>query len=144
MSPIKDRPHRRLVFDFPEEQWEALEGDLNTKLPNTIRVSEDLDDETRNVLIALIRAIAEESSSLSGVQISLESWRDIHEHPQHRLKMLNKRRIMPSVMNPDQAWFWTRKWQRMEREAEADLAAGRYRDFESMDDFLADLESGNE
>ena len=25
----------------------------------------------------------------------------------------------------DQAWFWTARWQAMEREADADIAAGR-------------------
>ncbi|MBA3622505.1 MAG: hypothetical protein H0W51_09355 [Euzebyales bacterium] len=25
----------------------------------------------------------------------------------------------------DQTWFWTQRWQRMEREADADIAAGR-------------------
>jgi hypothetical protein len=26
----------------------------------------------------------------------------------------------------DQAWFWTPQWQAMEREADADFAAGRF------------------
>ena len=26
---------------------------------------------------------------------------------------------------PDQAWFWTERWQRMEQEAQADIEAGR-------------------
>jgi AbrB family looped-hinge helix DNA binding protein len=26
---------------------------------------------------------------------------------------------------PDQAWFWTERWQRLEREAQADIDAGR-------------------
>ncbi|HVX19842.1 MAG TPA: AbrB/MazE/SpoVT family DNA-binding domain-containing protein [Acidimicrobiales bacterium] len=40
----------------------------------------------------------------------------------------------------DQAWFWTERWQAMEREAEDDVAAGRVETFESADDFLGDLE----
>mgnify|MGYP005846590403 CR=1 FL=1 len=44
----------------------------------------------------------------------------------------------------DQAWFWTAEWQAKEREADEDLAAGRYKDFDTMDDFLADLMDGNE
>jgi hypothetical protein len=40
----------------------------------------------------------------------------------------------------DQAWFWSDAWQAGEREAEADIAAGRVRAFDSMDDLLADLE----
>jgi len=40
----------------------------------------------------------------------------------------------------DQAWFWAEEWQAGEREAEADVAAGRVQVFGSMEDLLADLE----
>lgn len=34
--------------------------------------------------------------------------------------------LVPVVAVPaDQAWFWTDRWQAMEREADADVAAGR-------------------
>ena len=39
----------------------------------------------------------------------------------------------------DQAWFWTKEWQAGEREAEADLAAGRYQVFDTMEDLIDDL-----
>jgi hypothetical protein len=39
----------------------------------------------------------------------------------------------------DQAWFWTDEWQTGEREAEADLAAGRYQIFDTMEDLIDDL-----
>ena len=39
----------------------------------------------------------------------------------------------------DQAWFWTEEWQAGEREAEADLAAGRYESFDTMEDLIDDL-----
>lgn len=29
-------------------------------------------------------------------------------------------------IDPDQAWFWTDEWQQKEREADEDIAAGRY------------------
>jgi hypothetical protein len=45
----------------------------------------------------------------------------------------------PGAPTSDQAWYWTPEWQAREREAEADLRAGRYEDFDSMDDFLASL-----
>ncbi len=35
-----------------------------------------------------------------------------------------------------QAWFWTPEWQAGEREADADLAAGRGDTFESGEEFL--------
>ena len=39
----------------------------------------------------------------------------------------------------DQAWFWTEEWQAGERESEADLAAGRYETFDTMEDLIDDL-----
>jgi bifunctional DNA-binding transcriptional regulator/antitoxin component of YhaV-PrlF toxin-antitoxin module len=34
--------------------------------------------------------------------------------------------LVPVVAVPaEQAWFWTERWQQMEREADADIAAGR-------------------
>ena len=41
--------------------------------------------------------------------------------------------------DPAQAWFWSEEWQAGEREADDDIAAGRYRTFDSMDDLLDDL-----
>ncbi|MBU1182953.1 MAG: AbrB/MazE/SpoVT family DNA-binding domain-containing protein [Proteobacteria bacterium] len=41
----------------------------------------------------------------------------------------------------DQAWFWTKEWQAKEREADADIAAGKFRDFESLEALMKDLQS---
>jgi len=44
------------------------------------------------------------------------------------------------VIDPDQAWFWTPEWQAKEREADADLAAGRHSEiFMSGEEFLEAL-----
>ena len=40
------------------------------------------------------------------------------------------------VIDATQAWFWTPQWQQGEREADADLAAGRAQTFNSGEDFL--------
>lgn len=40
----------------------------------------------------------------------------------------------------DQAWFWTDRWQRMEQQAEEDIAAGRVETFDDADAFLVDLQ----
>lgn len=40
------------------------------------------------------------------------------------------------VIDATQAWFWTREWQAGEREADADLAAGRGPTFDSGEEFL--------
>ena len=42
----------------------------------------------------------------------------------------------------DQAWFWTERWQKMERDAQADIDAGRVTRYEDADraiDVLEDL-----
>lgn len=48
------------------------------------------------------------------------------------------------VIDPDQAWFWTKRWQQMEREADEDFAAGRYKDFDSVEALIADLEGDSD
>ena len=40
------------------------------------------------------------------------------------------------VIDATQAWFWTPQWQQGEREADADLTAGRAQTFNSGEDFL--------
>jgi len=44
------------------------------------------------------------------------------------------------IIPPDQAWFWTERWQRLEREAQADIAAGRVQQFEDPDKMNAWLD----
>lgn len=40
------------------------------------------------------------------------------------------------VIDATQAWFWTPEWQAGEREADADIAAGRVETFASGEEFL--------
>ena len=54
----------------------------------------------------------------------------------------NTARLIPikTIKVPrDQAWFWTPEWQTKEREADQDISAGRYREFDKIDDLLKDL-----
>ena len=47
----------------------------------------------------------------------------------------------------DQAWFWTERWQEMEREAQADIEAGRvsrYKDSDSAIEALENLENAGD
>jgi antitoxin MazE len=48
--------------------------------------------------------------------------------------------IPQHVVDPAQAWFWSERWQAMEREAEADVGAGRVKRFASVDGFIAELD----
>lgn len=46
------------------------------------------------------------------------------------------------VVNRDQAYFWTKRWQKGEAEADADIAEGRVAGpFETVDDLANDLKS---
>jgi hypothetical protein len=47
-------------------------------------------------------------------------------------------------IDPDQAWFWTEAWQRGERQADADIAAGRVERFDDLESLLADLDADDE
>ena len=50
--------------------------------------------------------------------------------------------LVPVVAVPaDQAWFWTDRWQAMEREADADIAAGRTTIVEGADELIAHLDA---
>lgn len=50
--------------------------------------------------------------------------------------------LRPQVPIPaEQRWFWTDRWQKMEREADADIKAGRVERFDTAEDFVADLDN---
>ena len=51
--------------------------------------------------------------------------------------------MRPDAPGPaDQRWFWSERWQGMEREADADVAAGRLARSEDVDALLAELDAG--
>lgn len=45
------------------------------------------------------------------------------------------------LIDASQAWFWTPEWQEGERQADADIAAGRVARFESDEAFIAALKA---
>lgn len=50
--------------------------------------------------------------------------------------------VRPTIPVPAaQSWFWTEAWQEREREADADIAAGRVATFDDAETLLADLEA---
>jgi hypothetical protein len=49
--------------------------------------------------------------------------------------------IPKAVVDRSQAYFWTERWQAGEREAQADLDAGRVQRFDDMDEALDFLDS---
>lgn len=50
--------------------------------------------------------------------------------------------LTPKVLvDVDQSWFWTERWQRMERQADEDFSSGRSKVLEGVDAFLDDLDA---
>jgi AbrB family looped-hinge helix DNA binding protein len=48
--------------------------------------------------------------------------------------------IPKKLVDKSQAYFWTRKWQEGEREADEDIKAGHVKAFESVDELIKDLD----
>jgi AbrB family looped-hinge helix DNA binding protein len=48
------------------------------------------------------------------------------------------------LIDKDQAWFWTRRWQEGERQADEDIKAGRVYHFPDADSAIAALEQAAE
>ena len=46
----------------------------------------------------------------------------------------------PEAIDPDQAWFWTRRWITKELEADLDEAEGRMTFYASDEEFLSSLD----
>jgi hypothetical protein len=44
------------------------------------------------------------------------------------------------MISPKNRWYWSRAWQRAEREADADARDGRYEDFDTIDQVIAVLQ----
>ena len=47
--------------------------------------------------------------------------------------------IPPKGVPKDQEWFWSKKWQAMEHEADQALSNGEYDDFDTVEEPIADL-----
>jgi len=49
--------------------------------------------------------------------------------------------LMPKkLVDKSQAYFWTRKWQEGEQEADEDIKAGRVKTFDSVEELISDLD----
>ena len=50
--------------------------------------------------------------------------------------VVERGRLIP----PEQAWFWTKHWQQMERDVQTDIDSGRTARFDNIDEMLTWLE----
>jgi antitoxin MazE len=79
------------------------------------------------------------------VTIPAELRRRLHaDQPGAQLQLVEVRdgvfELSATVAVPaDQAWFWSDRWQQMEREAQSDIDGGQVKSFDNLDDFIADL-----
>ena len=44
------------------------------------------------------------------------------------------------IIDKAQSWFWTKKWQDAEKEADEDIKTGRVKTFDNTDNLIKDLE----
>ncbi len=67
----------------------------------------------------------------------------LKEGDQMLMRLVEQRiQLIPTSLLPkDQLWFWTPEWQRKEREADEDIARGRFKESTSVDELLKDLKS---
>lgn len=49
--------------------------------------------------------------------------------------------VKTGLVDPDQAWWWHEDWQKGEREADRNLAEGRYKQFNNVEDLIKELHS---
>ncbi len=67
------------------------------------------------------------------------------DQPDAQIKLIEREdghiELIPVVAVPaDQAWFWSDRWQAMEREADADIAAARVSTVDGVDGLLGLLD----
>jgi AbrB family looped-hinge helix DNA binding protein len=48
--------------------------------------------------------------------------------------------IPQEIIDKDQAWFWSERWQKMESEAEQDIRKGRVMSFDSVKELFDDID----
>ena len=49
-------------------------------------------------------------------------------------------RVPKKTVDAEQAWFWTKKWQEAEGEAEDDLKSGKVKKFKNVEELIEDLD----
>jgi len=66
---------------------------------------------------------------------------DIGDYVEMRLEEGHLVLVPKQLIDKDQTWFWSEAWQAAEREAEDDLRTGQVKEFETLDELIADLDA---
>jgi AbrB family looped-hinge helix DNA binding protein len=58
------------------------------------------------------------------------------------IEVVDERAVLvpKKLVDKSQAYFWTRKWQEGERDADEDIKAGRVKTFDSVEELISDLD----
>ncbi len=54
-------------------------------------------------------------------------------------KLRTKAGIVPKGVPKSQAWYWSKQWQEWEQQVDEDIAAGRVKKFDTMDELITSL-----
>jgi hypothetical protein len=57
----------------------------------------------------------------------------------HRSGVVVRRK--PKNVPKDQEWYWSKQWQKWERQADEEMARGEFKEFDSVEELIADLHS---
>jgi len=88
---------------------------------------------------AVPKLSAAEQKALKSARKKIDAINKNHLKSRGLTKTEIKAAAKVGLIDPDQVWFWTEEWQRGEREAAADIKAGRVKKFDTLDGLLKDL-----
>jgi hypothetical protein len=118
----------------PDSLWESRDLETPTALPDG--------EESTRIAIWVSRASARLGYDVTAsrhVRPMAEAHQLWHLYSGHPV-----RDPETTPGDPEQAWFWSGSWQERESEADADIAAGRVRQFDSMEELFADIDDSDE
>lgn len=66
----------------------------------------------------------------------------IEEGDLMEIEVVDERMVLvpKKLIDTSQSYFWTQKWQEAEKEADADIKAGRVKAFDTVDDLIKELD----
>ena len=87
---------------------------------------------------------ADKHEQTARIYVDKNVWKELQPDGGEKWYAIHPKTGETVEIDPDQAYFWTEEWQKGEREADEDIAAGRVKTFDTMEDFLADLDNDDE
>jgi hypothetical protein len=130
---------QRQYLELTDEFIEGIARKFFTILPTTMTSQQR--DAAINSMAAFIRDVDALIARVDLVDTIIQT-ANASDLVRNRLRALrNVAWVAMQELNPDQAWYWTEKWQAGEREADRDLAAGRLTHYASDEEFDAALDA---